>query len=115
MSADCIFCKIIAGEIPSQKVYEDDRVLAFRDIHPVAPTHVLIVPRKHLASVNDIGPEDEPTVGHLFGAARQIARDEGLQESGYRLIINTGPDAGQDVFHLHMHLIGGHKMRYPMG
>ncbi len=115
MSADCIFCKIIAGEIPSQKVFEDDRVIAFRDIHPVAPTHVLIVPRKHLASVNDIEPEDEPTVGRLFGAARQIAKDEGLQESGYRLIINTGPDAGQDVFHLHMHLIGGHRMRYPMG
>ena len=115
MATDCIFCKIIAGEIPSQKVYEDELVFAFRDIHPVAPTHVLVVPKKHFASVNGIRPEDEPTIGRMFSAARQISKDEGLQESGYRIIINTGPDAGQEVFHLHMHLIGGHKMRFPMG
>jgi len=115
MADSCIFCKIIAGEIPSQKVYQDERVTAFRDIHPVAPTHVLIVPNQHIASVNELSPSDESLVGRLLIAAKQIAEQEGIQETGYRLIINTGPHAGQEVFHLHLHLIGGQKMRYPMG
>lgn len=115
MSQDCIFCKIIAGEVPSQKVYQDDRVTAFHDINPVAPVHILIVPNVHLASVNEAEPEHEATLGHMFVVARRIAEEMGIRESGYRLIINTGPDAGQVVFHLHMHLLGGHKMRHPMG
>ena len=112
---DCIFCKIVAGEIPSTQVYRDESVTAFRDINPAAPVHVLIVPNRHIASVNDLTPEDEPLIGHLFSVAKQIAAEEGISESGYRLIINTGPDAGQVVFHLHLHLLGGHRMKHPMG
>ena len=112
---DCIFCKIIAGEIPSTKVYEDETATAFRDINPVAPTHVLIIPNKHIASINELDPEDEALIGHLFTVAKQIAAEEGIAESGYRLIINTGDDGGQVVYHLHLHLIGGQKMRHPMG
>jgi histidine triad (HIT) family protein len=115
MNDDCLFCKIVAGEIPSEKVYEDQRVTAFRDINPVAPTHILIVPNKHIASVNELSADDEALVGHLFTTAKDLAEREGIAESGYRLIINTGPDGGQEVYHLHLHLIGGHKMRHPMG
>jgi len=115
MSEDCIFCKIIAGEIPSKKVYQDERVTAFHDINPVAPVHILIVPNEHIASVNEVEPGQEALLGHLFVVARQIAEAQGIAENGYRLIVNTGPHAGQVVFHLHMHLLGGHKMRYPMG
>ena len=113
--ADCIFCKIISGEIPSQKLYQDELVTAFRDIHPVAPTHVLIIPNKHISSVNDVTPEDETMLGHIYSVARQLAVQEGIQEQGYRLIVNTGPHAGQEVYHLHLHLIGGQRMRHPMG
>jgi histidine triad (HIT) family protein len=112
---DCIFCKIVAGEIPSTQVYRDEQVTAFRDINPAAPVHVLIVPNRHIASVNDLTTEDEPLIGHLFSVAKQIAAEEGIAESGYRLIINTGPDGGQVVFHLHLHLLGGHRMKHPMG
>ena len=115
MNEDCLFCKIVAGDIPSEKVYDDQRVTAFRDINPVAPTHILIVPNKHIASVNELTADDEALVGHLFTTAKELARQEGIAESGYRLIINTGPDGGQEVYHLHLHLIGGHKMRHPMG
>ncbi|MBN2549562.1 MAG: histidine triad nucleotide-binding protein [Anaerolineales bacterium] len=112
---DCIFCKIITGQSPSQMVFQDEQVSAFRDIHPVAPTHILIVPNKHIASINDLTPADEPLVGHLFTVARQLAVQEGIEKTGYRLIINTGSHAGQMVFHLHLHLIGGQRVRYPMG
>jgi histidine triad (HIT) family protein len=112
---DCAFCKIVAGQAPGEIVYRDDQVTAFRDIHPAAPTHVLIVPNQHIASINELGLEHEPLIGHLFTAARQIAGQEEIAHSGYRLIINTGPDAGQAVFHLHLHLLGGHRMRHPMG
>ena len=112
---DCVFCKIVAGEIPSSQVYADDLVTAFRDINPSAPTHVLIVPNRHIASVNELKTEDESLVGHLFTIAQQIAAQEGIDASGYRLIINSGPDGGQEVFHLHLHLLGGQRMRYPMG
>ncbi|MBC8496245.1 MAG: histidine triad nucleotide-binding protein [Anaerolineales bacterium] len=112
---DCLFCKIIAGEIPSEVVYEDEQVTAFRDINPVAPTHILIIPNKHIASINELTPEDESLVGHLFAAAKDLAKQEGIAESGYRLIINVGPHGGQEIYHLHLHLIGGHKMRHPMG
>ncbi len=112
---ECIFCKIVAGESPSQKVYSDDLVTAFRDIHPVAPTHILIIPNKHIPSMNDVTPEDIPLLGHMLALAPQIASEEGIRGSGYRLIINTGPHGGQVVYHLHLHLIGGQRMRYPMG
>ena len=115
MSEDCIFCKIISGEIPGEKVYEDDQVTAFRDIHPVAPTHILIVPNQHIPSVNDLSEVDEGLAGHMLVVANKLAAQEGLTENGYRLIVNTGPHAGQVVFHLHLHLIGGQKMRHPMG
>jgi histidine triad (HIT) family protein len=115
MNADCIFCKIIKGDIPTDIVYQDDQVTAFRDINPAAPTHILIVPTKHIASTNNLTRGDEALVGHLFTVARRLAEEEDIHESGYRLIINTGPDAGQAVFHIHLHLLGGQRMRYPMG
>lgn len=113
--ADCIFCKIVAGTSPAHRVYQDDRVTAFRDIRPAAPTHLLIVPNRHIESVNDLTEADETLVGHLFSVARGLARQEGIDRSGYRLITNTGPDGNQTVFHLHLHLLGGQRMRYPMG
>ncbi len=115
MSNECLFCKIIGGDLPSEIVYRDDQVTAFRDINPVAPTHILIVPNKHIASTNELSPEDETTIGHLFTTAKNLATQEGIAQSGYRLIINTGPDAGQIIFHLHLHLLGGQRMRHPMG
>ena len=111
---NCTFCKIIRGEIPSDKVYEDDTVTAFKDINPAAPTHVLIVPKDHIPSINDLKPDDENTVGHLFTVAQKLANELGIADSGYRLIINTGPDSGQIVYHLHLHLLGGKKMG-PLG
>lgn len=113
--ADCIFCKIVAGTSPANRVYQDDRVTAFRDIRPAAPTHLLIVPNRHIESVNDLTEADEALVGHLFSVARSLAQQEGIDRSGYRLITNTGPDGNQTVFHLHLHLLGGQRMRYPMG
>ncbi len=109
--SDCIFCKIIKGEIPSTNVYQDEHVTAFRDINPAAPTHILIVPNKHIESVNFIIPDDEALIGKLFAVAKQLAEKEGVSESGYRLVVNTGAEAGQTVFHLHMHLLGGRPMR----
>lgn len=115
MNPSCIFCKIAAGEAKATIVYQDEQVTAFRDIHPVAPTHVLIVPNKHIESINHASVEDELALGRLFVAARKIAEMEGIHEGGYRTIVNTGSNGGQTVFHLHMHLIGGQRMRYPMG
>lgn len=111
MSDDCIFCKIIAGEIGDPPLYQDDDVTAFRDINPQAPTHILIVPNKHMASVNEASAEDQAALGKMMLTAAKLARDEGIAESGYRMIINNGLEAGQVVFHLHMHLMGGRKMR----
>jgi histidine triad (HIT) family protein len=111
----CIFCELISGERSGKIIYEDDLVSAFHDIHPVAPTHILVVPKEHISSVNEINQEDENTLGRLFIAAKHIADQEGIADSGYRLIVNTGPNAGQVIFHLHLHLIGGQKMRFPMG
>ena len=115
MSDSCIFCKIISGEARAEIVYQDEKATAFRDIHPVAKTHILIVPNRHIESVGTFTPEDEPLIGHLFSVARKLAEQEGISTSGYRLITNTGPNGGQTVFHLHVHLIGGQRMRYPMG
>ncbi len=105
-----IFSKIIAGEIPSDTVYQDDLVTAFRDINPVAPTHILIVPNKEIPTVNDISEADEAMVGRMLVVAGKIAKQEGIAEDGYRLIINCGRDGNQEVFHLHMHLLGGHNL-----
>ena len=105
-----IFSKIIAKEIPSDIVYQDDRVTAFKDINPQAPTHILIVPNKEIPTVNDVTEEDEALLGHLFIVARKIAEEQGIAENGYRLLINCGSDGGQEVFHLHMHLLGGRKL-----
>lgn len=112
---DCIFCKIITGDIPSTGVYRDAQAIAFRDINPAAPTHILIVPIKHLDSVNVIGAADEPLMGHLFSIAKQLAAQEGVADDGYRLILNTGAHAGQTVPHLHLHFLGGAPMKHPMG
>ena len=115
MISSCAFCKIVTGESKADIVYRDGHATAFRDIHPVAPTHILIVPNKHIESVGALEPEDERLVGHLFTVARQIANEEGVSKSGYRLITNTGVDGGQTIYHLHLHLIGGKRMRHPMG
>lgn len=105
-----IFSKIIAGEIPANIVYKDDLVTAFVDIHPQAPTHILIVPNKAIATVNDVQPEDEAMLGRMFTAARLIAEQQGIAASGYRLMVNCGADGGQEVYHIHMHLLGGRKL-----
>ncbi|WP_406568086.1 histidine triad nucleotide-binding protein [Caldinitratiruptor microaerophilus] len=107
---DCVFCKIVRGELPASKVYEDDAVLAFRDIRPQAPVHVLVVPKKHVASLMDLTDEDAALAGRLFAAARAVARQEGVAESGFRFLTNTGPDSGQVVFHLHFHVMGGRRL-----
>ena len=109
--ADCLFCKIIAGEIPANVVYRDEAAIGFDDIHPVAPVHVLFVPKRHIDGVSSLTPADTETVGHLTLAAAKYARDKGIESSGYRLVANVGPDAGQTVFHLHLHLIGGKPLR----
>lgn len=113
--SDCIFCKVVTGEIPSTQVYDDDQVIAFRDINPVAPVHILIIPKSHIPSVNDLSDNDELLMGHLLNTAKKIAEQEGIAQSGYRLIINNGPDGRQEVLHIHLHLLGGQVMRHPMG
>ena len=115
MTDTCIFCKIVSGEIKGTIVFRDEQVTAFRDINPVAPTHILIVPNRHIDSVSTLEAGDEPLMGYLFTVARQLAEKEGIDKGGYRLISNTGADGGQTVLHLHVHLIGGQKMRHPMG
>ncbi|MBT7192320.1 MAG: histidine triad nucleotide-binding protein [Anaerolineae bacterium] len=113
MSADCIFCKIIAKEIPGDILYEDEQVIAFRDIQPAAPIHILIVPKKHIPSINEATEEDERLLGHLHLVAKKIAQEEGIAERGYRLVINTGKEGGQIIFHIHLHLMGGKKLKTP--
>lgn len=110
MPSDCIFCRIIAGELPSNRVYEDDAVIAFRDIHPQAPVHVLVVPREHVASLSDLGEEHRELAGRLLGAVPEVARAAGGVENGYRLIVNNGRDGGQTVPHLHLHILGGRTL-----
>ncbi|MFL6333680.1 MAG: histidine triad nucleotide-binding protein [Pyrinomonadaceae bacterium] len=112
---DCIFCKIVAGEIPAAKIYEDERAVAFRDINPQAPTHALVIPRAHVASLNEAGETDEALLGHLLLVAARVARDEGHADGGYRTVINTGAGAGQTVFHIHVHLLGGRSLTWPPG
>src|SRR5215471_7623514 len=105
-----IFSKIIAGEIPSEIVYRDDQVTAFKDIRPAAPVHILITPNIEIPTVNDVLPEHEQLLGHLFVVAKQIAQEQGIAQKGYRLIVNCGDDGGQEVYHLHMHLVGGQNL-----
>ena len=112
---DCLFCKIAGGDIPADVVFESDSALAFRDINPKAPTHVLIIPRRHISTINDIESDDESLVGSLFSAARQIAADEGLADDGYRVVMNCNEAAGQSVFHIHLHLLGGRRLNWPPG
>ncbi len=113
MADDCLFCRIVRGEIPAKLVAETDDCVAFRDIDPKAPTHVLVIPRRHVASLAEA--DDAALVGQLSLLAARIAREEGIAESGYRTVVNTGPDAGQTVFHLHLHLLGGRPLRWPPG
>jgi len=111
----CVFCRIANGDSDAAIVYRDEQVIAFRDIRPVAPIHVLIVPIKHIASLNDALPEDETLLTHLLGVARQVAVQEGVAAGGYRLVLNSGKNGGQSVFHLHVHLLGGRSMQWPPG
>lgn len=110
MAEETIFSKIIRGEIPANIVFQDDKVTAFRDISPQAPTHILIIPNKLIPTVNDVTPEDEQTLGHLFVVAAKIAKEEGIADDGYRLVINCNKHGGQEVFHIHMHLLGGKSL-----
>lgn len=115
MTADCLFCKMVSGAIKPDKVYEDAEVLAFRDINPQAPVHVLVVPKRHIATLNDLSPADAALVGKLFLAAQKVAHDLGVADSGYRTLMNCNRDAGQSVWHVHMHLLGGRVMNWPPG
>ena len=113
--SDCLFCRIVAGSIPAQVVHRDDSVVAFRDVNPQAPLHVLIVPTKHIATVNDLTAEDDALIGSMFRRAAAIAAEHGYAERGYRTVFNTNRDAGQTVFHVHLHLLAGRGLRWPPG
>ena len=111
----CLFCRIAAGELPADRVHEDDLVVAIRDVNPVAPVHLLLMPRAHIESAADLGEADGPTLGRLFAVGARLAREAGLPERGYRLVSNIGPEAGQSVPHLHVHLMGGRGFSWPPG
>jgi len=114
-NADCLFCRIIARELPSSIVYEDDRVLAFNDINPQGPTHVLVIPKKHIATLNDLTADDDQIVGEVVRRAAAIARERGISDGGFRTVFNTNRGAGQTVFHIHLHVIGGRQLHWPPG
>lgn len=113
--SDCLFCKIARKEIPAAVVYEDDRVLAFNDINPQGPTHVLVIPKQHIASLNELTPKDDEIVGEVVRRAAAIAKERGIASGGFRAVFNTNRDAGQTVFHIHLHLIGGRALHWPPG
>ncbi len=113
--SNCLFCRIIAGQIPATKVYEDEHSFAFRDINPQSPIHVLLIPKKHIASLNEAGSDDHAVLGHLMLVVGKIATQEGIAESGFRVVANSGVDAGQSVFHVHLHVMGGRSMAWPPG
>lgn len=113
--SDCLFCKMVAGEIKPDTVYEDDDVLAFRDLNPQAPTHVLVIPKIHISTINDLQPDQAALIGKLFLAAQKVAKDEGIAERGYRTVMNCNREAGQSVFHIHLHVLGGRAMQWPPG
>jgi histidine triad (HIT) family protein len=112
---DCLFCKIIAGDIPGEFVHQDERCVAIKDVNPQAPTHVLVIPLEHMESLDEATQKDEAMLGHLLRVAARMANDAGYGESGYRTVINTGAGAGQSVFHLHVHMLGGRTMQWPPG
>ena len=114
-NAMCLFCRIASGEIPAKKLVDDPDVVAFQDVNPQAPTHVLVIPRKHIPSLDDLTDADASTVGHTLVRATQLARELNLAEDGYRVVINNGPGAGQSVFHIHVHVLGGRPFRWPPG
>ena len=113
--SDCIFCKIVSGDIPSTKIFEDEQVIAFRDINPQAPTHVLVVPKQHIPGVNELTEADEALVGHVYGVIAKLVRELGIDESGYRVVVNSGADGQQSVPHLHIHVLGGRLLAWPPG
>lgn len=115
MKENCIFCKIVSKDIPAQVVYEDNEILAFRDLDPQAPVHVLIIPKEHIPTVNDLNEKNEAIAGKLFSAARDIAKEEKIDKEGYRLVVNCNGNAGQEVFHMHAHLMGGRSFTWPPG
>lgn len=115
MNKDCLFCRIVAGEIPSTRIYEDAQVMAFRDINPAAPQHILLIPRRHIHSVAALEPGDAVLMGHLLLSARAVAEQEGFAETGFRCVLNTGEEGGQTVGHLHLHLLAGRQMHWPPG
>ncbi len=111
----CIFCKIIEKKLPAKLIYEDEFAIAFEDINPKAPVHALVVPKKHISTSLDIGEEDKALIGHMFTAANSVARQKGVADSGFRLVMNCNEDSGQTVFHIHLHILGGRKMEWPPG
>lgn len=111
----CIFCKIIKGEIPSEKVYEDDKIFVFKDINPEAPVHLLIIPKKHIESVNALDESDGELIGYIFNVAKKVAKQFQISEDGYRIVTNCGKDGGQTVYHIHFHLLGGRSLNWPPG
>ncbi|NQT32942.1 MAG: histidine triad nucleotide-binding protein [Candidatus Omnitrophica bacterium] len=115
MADDCIFCKIIRKEIPSEIVFEDDEILVFKDINPQAPVHLLLIPTRHIETLNDVDQSDQALIGKLLSVAKHLAGEMGVSEGGYRVVVNCNKDAGQDVFHLHAHLLGGRKFSWPPG
>lgn len=112
---DCLFCKIVSGDIPAEILYQDEQVLAFRDISPQAPTHILIIPKRHITTINDIAEEDATLIGQMVLTAKKLAAQEGLAEDGYRLAMNCNENGGQSVYHIHLHLLGGRRMTWPPG
>ncbi|WP_058534471.1 histidine triad nucleotide-binding protein [Legionella saoudiensis] len=112
---DCLFCKIAEGAIPATVVFEDDELMAFRDLNPQAPTHLLIIPKQHISTINDAADEDQALLGRIILRAKQLAQTEGFSDSGYRLVFNVNPNGGQTVFHIHLHLLGGRRMTWPPG
>lgn len=112
---DCLFCKLLNGEIPTTFIYEDEKVAAFNDIDPKAPHHILIIPRKHIATLNDIENHETELIGHMMQTAKKIAADKGIEKTGYRVLMNCNVDGGQSVYHLHLHLLGGRRMNWPPG
>jgi histidine triad (HIT) family protein len=115
MPSDCLFCRVISGELPSAQIYSDDAVVAIRDISPQAPTHILLLSRKHIASVRQLAQEDHDLIGTMFAVGTELATREGIAEDGYRLVVNVGRNGGQSVDHLHAHLLGGRRMTWPPG
>lgn len=113
--ADCLFCKMVAGQIPAAPVYQDDHLIVIKDINPQAPLHVLIIPRRHIATLNDLASSDDALVGSMFRRAAALAQEHGYAERGYRTVFNTNPEAGQSVFHIHLHLLAGRRLTWPPG